>query len=40
MRNRYFIKCGEVCKRRIAGTTILLMGMLSVAAMVSLFMRW
>ena len=40
MRNRFFIKCGEVCQKRIAGTTIILMGVISAAAMVSLFIRW
>jgi hypothetical protein len=37
---KYFRKCGEVCQKKIAGTTIILMGIISVAAMVSLFIRW
>jgi hypothetical protein len=40
MRNRYFRKCGEVCQKRIAGTTVFLMGIMSVVAIASLFIRW
>ena len=40
MRNKYFRKCGEICQKRIAGSTIILMGVVSAAAMVSLFIRW
>jgi len=36
----YFKKCGDMCQRKIATTMIVIMAILSVGAMLSLFIRW
>jgi hypothetical protein len=40
MNVNYFEKCGDMCQRKIATTMIVIMAILSVGAMLSLFIRW
>ena len=40
MTSKCFEKCGDVFKRNIAGILVVIMGISSVAAIFSLFIRW
>jgi hypothetical protein len=39
MNGNYFKKCGEMCQRKLAATMIVIFAILSVGALLSLFIR-